>query len=129
MKHPATIVNREVKFLDRAKWLADIASHEGEIVTVSIEKKRENRSMNLNSYYWGVVVRLLSDYTGFDKDEMHEALKYKFLYAKKKVGDDWVEYTKSTTKLTNTEMVEFIESVKRWAAEAFNVYIPDPNEL
>ena len=60
---------------------------------------------------------------------MHEVLKRKFLFAKKKINDEWVEYTLSTTKLSNTDMVEFIENVKRWAAEHLDVYIPDPNEI
>jgi|TARA_B100000035_G_C20945138_1_gene529366 hypothetical protein len=129
MKHLATVLNQTLKFNNETIFKSDLVAREGKLVVISIDNYKTKRSLDLNKYYWGVVVRLLSDFTGFDKDDMHEVLKRKFLFAKKKINDEWVEYTLSTTKLSNTDMVEFIENVKRWAAEHLDVYIPDPNEI
>ena len=39
----------------------------------------KQRSNQQSRYYWGIVVQILSEHTGFTKDEVHELLKRKFL--------------------------------------------------
>ena len=82
----------------------------------------------MNQYYWGVVVKLISEYTGYTKEETHELLKQTFLKKKILIDDEWYDTTDSTTKLNNKEMLEFIDEVKIWASQTLNVYIPDPHE-
>ena len=96
----------------------------GQRVEVIIRKPKTKRSDVQNNYYWGVVIELLSKELGYDQDEMHEILKYKFL--KTKNGE--MEYVKSTTKLTTGEFEEYLDKIKRWSAEFLRVVIPDPNE-
>jgi hypothetical protein len=45
-----------------------------------------------------------------------------------KTNQELVELTPSTTDLTTTEMMEYIEKVCLFAAESLNVAIPQPNE-
>lgn len=53
-----------------------------------ITKPKRTRSLAENKYYWGIVIKILSDYTGFDPDEMHEVIKYKFLAEKQRIAAD-----------------------------------------
>jgi hypothetical protein len=96
----------------------------GQRVEVIIRKPRTKRSDVQNSYYWGVVIELLSKELGYDKDEMHEILKYKFLQSNA-MG---MPYIKSTTKLSTGEFEEYLSKIKQWAAEFLHIVIPDPNE-
>jgi hypothetical protein len=89
-------------------------------------KTRKPRSNNQNSYYWGVVLSLIYDHTGHSLEELHEAFKYKFL---KKFNSDGLEFVQSTTDLTTTGMMEYIENIKRFAAEELDIVIPDPDRV
>ena len=114
---------------DRAKFDSDILRYEEKTVVITVREQKKRRSLNLNAYYWSVVVKLLSDNTGYDKDEMHEVLKSMFLRTRYKLNGVWVDGTKSTTKLNSKEMIEFIDNVKRFASTELSVYIPDPNDV
>ena len=96
----------------------------GQRVEVIIRKPKTKRSDLQNSYYFGVVVDMLANELGYDKDEMHEILKYKFLQSNA-MG---MPYVKSTTKLSTGEFEDYLSGIKRWAAEFLHINIPDPNE-
>lgn len=87
-------------------------------------KARKPRSNNQNSYYWGVVLSLIYDHTGHTPEELHEAFKWKFL---KRFNSDGLEFAKSTTELTTGEMMEYVENIKKFAAEELDIVIPDPD--
>lgn len=87
------------------------------------------RSIPLNKYYWGVVVKHLSDHTGYTGEEMHEYLKMEFLPKEMTIGGITKVYGGSTASLTNQEFIQFFESVRLWAAETLDVIIPLPNEV
>jgi len=108
------------------RWLVTL---EGKRVVLSVKKFRKDRTPPQLKYYWGVCVRLLSQHTGYEEDEVHAILKYKFLRA---VNDDGYEYVKSLSTIARQvdtlEMNEFIEKIQRWGAE-IGCYIPDPQEV
>ena len=65
---------------DRRKVVDDyMCTLIGQRVEVIIRKPKTSRSTLQNSYYFGVVVEILAKELGYDKDEIHEILKYKFL--------------------------------------------------
>ncbi|MFA5340264.1 MAG: hypothetical protein WC332_00665 [Clostridia bacterium] len=97
---------------------------EGQAVEIIIRKPKTKRSDLQNNYYWGVVIELLSKELGYDQDELHEILKYKFL--KKSSAFGGMEYVKSTSKLNTAEFEEYLDKIKRWSAEFLKVVIPDP---
>lgn len=92
-------------------------------IVVGIPKKQ--RSNQENRYYWGVVIKLLSDHLGYTDEEMHDALKMLFL----KDNSREIPTLRSTTELTTIEFEKYLENIKMWAANIMNVYIPDPNEV
>ena len=101
-----------------------VAEFSGQRLEIVIRKPKTSRSTLQNSYYFGVVVELLANELGYDKDEIHEILKYKFLQSNA-MG---MPYVKSTTKLSTGEFEEYLEKIRRWAAEFLHINIPDPNE-
>ncbi len=97
----------------------------------------KSRSNPQNSYYWGVVIDMLSENTGFTPDEMHEVLKNRFLNYSKKLklhplgisNLETQKLTKSTTALTTVEMEGYLSSIRTWASINLGCYIPEPNEV
>lgn len=87
------------------------------------------RSTNQNSYMWGVCIKILSDSTGFSKEEMHDILKHKFLTVEKQTKSGQVlQVTRSTASLNTSEMEEYLARIRQWAAEYLDCNIPEPNE-
>ena len=114
----------QVVFDNRTAFDGYLTTLSGQRVEVIIRKPKTSRSTLQNSYYWSVVVELLANELGYDKDELHEILKYKFLQSNA-MG---MPYIKSTTKLSTGEFEEYLSKIKRWAAEFLHIVIPDPNE-
>jgi hypothetical protein len=101
---------------------------EGKAVHITVDKHSGKRSHRQNALWW-VYVTILASEIGYNKNEMHEILKMKFLKKEKvdeKTGEVF-EYLGSTTSLNKTEFGEMINSLVQWAAETFNVVMPLPN--
>jgi dihydroorotate dehydrogenase len=107
------------------KYLLHIKGLEGQRIEVVVRKQKSKRSLSQNSYYWSVVIEILSKELGYDQDELHEILKYKFL----KTHSNGMEYVKSTTKLTTGEFEDYLEKIRRWSADFLNINVPLPNEV
>jgi hypothetical protein len=99
---------------------------EGKNVEITIDRVQQSRTLKQNSYYWGVVIEILTKEFGYGPDEIHEALK--FLFLKKLLNEDLIT-VKSTTSLTTKEFGEYIEKIKVWASSNHNIYIPDSDEV
>ena len=54
-----------------------------------------------------------------------ETFKDKFLYKKEFINDEWVKIKLSTTKITNAQMIEYIDRIKRFCTQEFGLYIPN----
>ena len=94
---------------------------------VSVDIKGRTRSNEQNSYYWAVVISILSEFTGYTPDEMHGYLKNRFLQPREVViGEDARRVDPTTTKLSTDEFSAYVESIRQWAAMELGVSIPDP---
>lgn len=107
-------------------WMNSFKPGTHVFVTIRKIKKNMPRSIVQNNYYHGVVIKLLSEFTGYEPEEMHKALKIKFLTYENVKG---LPVTLSTTQLKTHEFEEFLERVRRWASMDLGVYIPLPNEV
>ena len=56
-----------------------IRSLNGQRVVLRVERFADQRSLSQNAWYRGVAIPLLAEHCGYDKDEMHGALKFRFL--------------------------------------------------
>lgn len=111
----------------------------GQRVELTVKKWHKTRSNNQNSYYWGVIVEMITFAINdlgneFEKDTIHELLRSMFLQTTNEIVNKesgevkQVTYIKSTTKLTTVEMEVYLEKCRVYAAETFDCYIPNPNE-
>jgi hypothetical protein len=106
------------------KWLNTL---EGCNVTVRVEKKKKQRSLSQNAWYWGVCVELLADFCGYSPDEMHESLKEKFLGSER--DKNGLVKIRSTAALSTDEFVDYTNRIVIWAAQQLSVFIPGPGEV
>jgi len=113
-----------LKLEDPAGFHGYLNTLRGKNVEVSVSLRRRHRSAQQNNYYWGVIIKMLSDFTGHDPNEVHEAMKSMFL----SYEDKGIRYIRSTSVLTTAEAEEYYEKIRRFAAESLDLYIPDPNE-
>ena len=81
---------------------------------IEVKKFAFNRSVEQNKRYWALVTELGS-FLGYEEQEMHELMKYKFLsYKQEMLGDEMV-VVPSTSKLNIKEFVEYLSKVERFA--------------
>jgi len=122
----AIIKQGKLKIHDIEKYRRELSKFdEGEEVRVEIEKWFKKRSNPQNRYYWGVVIDILSFHTGYTSEELHEALKAKFL-PNRIILDE--EVSSTTKELTTAEFEEYMRKIRTFASMELDCYIPDPNE-
>lgn len=129
-KFKAKIVNSKIEFLEKI----DFTKLENKIVDIVVMSDINKRTIQQNEYYWGCVVPIIASDLGYDIETMHDVLKHKFLkktkeFINNKGQKEEFEKTISTTKLTTKQFVDYIESIKRWASEFLNIYIPEAGEI
>lgn len=110
------------------RYLVYMAGLEGKRVEVVLRKKRSKRSDQQNRYYWGIVVQILANHCGYEPDQMHEALKYKFLSDHQEDSSGLITI-RSTASMTTDEFAQYVNRVVRWAAESLGVYVPSANDM
>jgi hypothetical protein len=95
---------------------------------VTIEPKTKKRTLNQNALYWKWV-GLIADATGNDNDDVHEALKAKFLTPRTiDLGGEQREI-RSTAKQDKAGMTAFMDRVYAFATSELGLYLPTPEEL
>lgn len=110
-------INEEVKRLD------------GQNVRVLVTKDTRTRTTKQNRYYWGVVVKMIADQTGYTPEEVHEAMKTEYLGRRfVEFGRKEVQLSKSTKDIDTKEMSDYTERVRQFAAEFLQMVIPDPRQ-
>ena len=128
------VINGNLK-RNRNQILETIKSFEGKNVLITFEKPKKKRSNNQNSYYWGIVIVLIKSAlkdTGnnLNTNDVHDLLRLKFLketISIKEETGEVIERVRSTTELTTSQFMDYIAEIQQFAAEYFDLIIPDPN--
>lgn len=95
------------------------------LIQVSIEPKKKKRSWKQNNYYWGAILPIVGEATGFTEEEAHDALKHKFLVIK----GDKLDKVRSTVQLSTGEFTEYIMKITQWGSEFLGIEKwPEPDE-
>lgn len=107
----------------------ELKAYEGKRVEISIQKLKSERSIQQNRYYW-MLVTILANELGYDKEDMHEICKFKFLKREKVIegSGEVLEYLKSTTTLSKADFADMTSDLIRWAVESFGIVLPLPGE-
>lgn len=101
----------------------------GKDVQVAINLPKNPRSMNQNNYYWGVVIEILTDWTGYEREETHDALRMEFLSIEKDFGGQTIRFARSTKTLDVQEFEDYLSKIREWASVQHNIFIPLPNQV
>lgn len=129
----ANVDDGKLRIADRLKLNKILDQYNGSQVVVTIRPPKAIRSSSANRYYWGIVVKVIADNTGNDSIEVHEYMKSLFLKRQLKLVDaqgeviSQTEGSLSTTSLSTADFYEYIECIRRFAAEELHLTIPDPD--
>jgi hypothetical protein len=129
-------VSRHKLFIRNRRWFDEQVAHIPETweLEIAIKRVRATRSMQQNRWYWGCLVQLVSDHTGYSLEEIHDIYKAKFLPKHLALSDGNGEVVSefviggSTRTLDKVQFGEYCEAIRAWAADELNVTIPDPSE-
>lgn len=94
----------------------------------------KGRSTQQNRYYWGCVVQILSDELGYDRNEIHEIIKNKFLLENKIIKTKngsavELKVSGSTSNLDTIQFEDLMTKIRIWANRDLGIYIKEPNEI
>ncbi len=119
--HNGKLVYASPKTLVNYKWTIKDKTP----VKITFEKWSEGHTDPQRKYYFGVVIMyLLAEFDGYTKDDMHHALKWKFLVD----PEDTMPKRPSIQNLTVDEMAEFLDKIITMASTDYGIVIPDANE-
>ena len=99
---------------------------------VTLEPYRKRRSLSQNSLMWmwlNEVAEHVSQHTGNDLDDIHEAFKQKFLPAKIREALGETMDVRSTKKLTTLEMVDYMDRIYAFVTSELGVLLPLPQDF
>lgn len=131
------------RFADIKRVVEELESlEERKAWRISIEQVKSERSLKQNRYLFGVAYELLSEHTGYEKDDLHTYLLGKHFGTRlKKVPkskynrEGLIEMPVRTTTtdehgrrsvLGKMQFAEYVNFVQRFSAE-LGVVIPDPD--
>lgn len=120
------VVRGKIELEDSAMFNKYLCGFEGKMIEVSVRKYRKSISTPQIRYYYGVIVSMLGDYFGYDKDNMDWELKRMFLGEPD--GNGLVKVPSKTVLDTGTAE-DYFERIRQWASQEHGFYIPNPNEV
>ena len=126
--------NGRIRKVDAQKLNETLQKWNGDVeITVGLPK--EFGSNRQNNYYWGVIIKILSEGLGYEREEMHEVLKSQLGYkdhkqiVNKETGEVTdIEYIRGYSSYTVQEREEYHEACRRFGSE-LGYNIPEPNEV
>lgn len=99
------------------------------LFVVTVKKNRPIRSLKANGYYH-IILTLIATETGVNHEQLHEICKLKFnpeIINLPKGGHQTLG--KNTATLDTKEFGAYINRVKQWARDEFNLNLPEPGDL
>ena len=105
-----------------AKYLEGL---QDSFVYITISTSKKPKSHGQRGYYWGVILPVIANSTGYTVKESHEEMKKMFLTVE---HPEFGTKTLSTEGLTAKETAHYYEEIRRyWLTQG--VVIPDPNTV
>lgn len=110
---------------------------DGKRVAISVQEVKRTRSSQQNRYYWGCVVKHVTDAfrdagNMVNAEDVHDFLKQhvgKLSQVLVTMEGEVLRGPGSTAKLTPTEFGNYVEAVRAWAADMLDLKIPSPDEV
>jgi hypothetical protein len=126
----------QMSLYNRKGFGNEVAQHfKDSEITLTVEKKQTERTVQQNRYYWGVIIPLVRNAlreAGYraTKDTAHRLIKHLFVQDEliNEQTGELISFTGSTSTLSKEEFMVLIARIQQWAAEEFGIAIPDPHE-
>lgn len=98
---------------------------------VAVKQLRRKRSPEQNAYWWNVPIKMISKYTGHEKEEISEYLCGERFgwYTTEVFGKKRHRPVKTSSELTVQEFSGLMEWTQAWAMSQLGMIIPSPNEV
>lgn len=118
-----------LKFRNPAYYFQQLQQMKGKKrAIITVESEGRNRSDQQNKYLWAVIYPILAEATGYTVEEIHEYAKATFLPPKIiRVAKKAIYVTPSTTQLSTSDMVEYIDKLIQLANE-LGCTVPTPED-
>ena len=81
---------------------------------VTLQEHKDSRSVQQNKMYWALITELGS-FLGYNTEEMHQMMAYKYLSYKNDLMGEEVVVVPSTTKLNIKQFAEYYDKVCQFA--------------
>ena len=108
----------------RGIQMADLQDKEGRWLLVTVARKQRRRSLQANALYWAWL-KIVSDHTGGDVDDVHLAFRGKFLGYRVIAGQD---VPVSTAKQETPAFAEYLSKIEAYCATELGIMLPQPND-
>lgn len=105
------------------KWKRYLSGlNENTLLSVSVEKRKNKRSISQNSYYW-LYLDVIENETGNTAYDLHELFKRKFLrpVTKTILGEE-IKLPASTTNLSKVDFGDYLDKI----SALVEIPLPDP---
>jgi hypothetical protein len=126
---PARVEKGRLLWKDPILLSRVLSTLNGKDVGIAIKPESKGATARQRRYYFGVIIKILCEFTGYSALEMHEILKAMFLSDEKEIGGVVVRYSRSTEELSTIEKEEYHTNIREWASTDLGIYIPLPNEV
>jgi len=127
--HKVKINKGKLILLNKEKFNNYLLSLEGEFDLV-IKKPVNQRTIDQNKYFHGVVLKVSAECMGFDLVETKAYLKAVLGYFKiYEIDGQRFTELESTSKMSTKRLSEFIEEIKKFIFNNYQVNIPNANEI
>jgi hypothetical protein len=104
-----------------------LRSVDGKQLFVHYKRRSKLHSQQQGRYYWGVVLKTICQYTGYEIDELHEIFKYRFLRQEDNSAIGC--RIPSTSTLSAGEYCEYLSRVITFASTDLGCVIPGPDDV
>lgn len=101
------------------------------MVKILLQDQGKMRSREQTNYYWGCVLDIFAEETGYTREEGHDIFKAMFLKEpdfRSESGQLIPGRIKSTTELSTSESEKYHENIRRFCAVELGIIIPEPNQ-
>jgi hypothetical protein len=114
----------QLEFTDPKSLEQFLVMNPGEVfINIGKNRRKRQRSNNQNEYYWGCVLKLISEHTGDTVEDLHDHFRIRFLMRGVKLDSP-----RSTTSLSTSEFEEYLSKIRHFAQMDLQVFIPLPHE-
>jgi len=124
MKQFGIIKKGNLKLNNKEQFQEQLLQFEGKEVVIKITERNNNRTKYQNSLFWKWV-EIISNETGYTKEETKELISYKFLQRERVDAEGYTEtYLRGTSTLSKKEFNEFMNEVSFWSNSTLNITLP-----